>query len=198
MHKKTTTDILIVGVGGQGIVLASEVLASVAMTAGLDVKQNEVHGMAQRGGSVTSHVRFGNRIYSPTIEKGHADYLLSFEMLEAARWIEYLHKDGVAIMNNQRIDPITVASGTAEYPGNIPLLLRKRYENLMEVDGIAIAQTAGNTRAVNMALLGALSFYLSFDNQLWGDVIRRKVPAKTLEINLTAFRTGRAFAKEMA
>jgi indolepyruvate ferredoxin oxidoreductase, beta subunit len=185
-------NILIVGVGGQGIVLASEVLASVCLTAGHDVKQSEVHGMAQRGGSVTSHVRFGKEVFSPTIEKGEADIMVSFELMESMRWLEYLASDGIAIVNKQRIDPMTVASGKAKYPGRIAEVLKYRSSHLDLVDGMALARKAGNLKTINVILLGVLSKHLEFDKQLWVDAISNRVPEKTKDINIKAFELGRA------
>ena len=198
MKEKKTTDILIVGVGGQGIVLASEIIASVCLAAGYDIKQSEVHGMAQRGGSVVSHVRFGAKVHSPIIEKGYADFLLLFEMLESLRWIDYLHPDGVAFINKHRIDPITVTSGETKYPNNIQDIIQKQCNHMILIDGLDIAQKSGSIRAVNMVFLGALSKYLKFDIHLWDESIRNRVPAKTLEINLAAFQAGRNIVKQVS
>ncbi len=191
MTSKKTTNILIAGVGGQGIVLASEVISMVCLDAGYDVKQSEVHGMAQRGGSVTSHVRFGNIVYSPTIEKGKADILLSFELLETLRWIDYLNPEGIVIVNNLRIDPMTVAGGSAQYPDNIPELLQGRCRQLVSVNGNELALKAGNSKAVNITLLGVLSRYLEFSPETWKNAITGRVPQKTISINLLAFDYGR-------
>ncbi|MCK4966524.1 indolepyruvate oxidoreductase subunit beta [bacterium] len=191
MENNSITNVLIVGVGGQGIILASEILASVCIASGCDVKQSEVHGMAQRGGSVTSHVRFGREVFSPTIEEGCADYLLAFEMLEALRFIDYLKTDGVVFVNRQQIDPITVASGVSEYPQDILFLLKDCSKNVLEIDGLNIAVNAGHIRAVNVALLGALSTYLGFDENTWEENIKKHVPVKSYDINLKAFYEGR-------
>jgi len=185
-----TTNILIVGVGGQGIVLSSEILAKVALAGGFDVKQNEVHGMAQRGGSVTSHVRYGEIVFSPTIEPGTADVLLAFEQLEALRWSHYLAPDGLALVNQQKIAPITVAAGTVAYPENIEQRLQQQCPRFKSIPGLAIAEKAGNLRVVNMALLGALAQHLEFEKQLWLDCIRQRVPGRTIEMNLAAFNAG--------
>jgi indolepyruvate ferredoxin oxidoreductase beta subunit len=185
-----TTNILIVGVGGQGIVLSSEILAKVALAGGFDVKQNEVHGMAQRGGSVTSHVRFGEVVFSPTIEPGTADVLLAFEQLEALRWLHYLAPNGIALVNLQKIDPITVAAGAVAYPENIEQKLQQGCPQFKSINGLDIAEKAGNLRAVNMVLLGALSRHLEFEKQLWEDCIRQRVPGRTIEMNLAAFHAG--------
>ena len=192
---KKIENILLVGVGGQGIVLASEVLAAVCLASGHDVKQSEVHGMAQRGGSVTSHVRFGPEVFSPTIEKGEADIMLSYELLESMRWLDYLSRDGVAIVNNQRIDPMTVASGKAKYPQRIADVLKVRSKHLDLVDCQAIARKVGNLRTVNVILLGVLSKHLDFDEELWIEALKNRVPENTVDINIKAFNAGRKFNK---
>ena len=194
--EKTTTNTLFVGVGGQGIILASEILTGLCLETGYDVKQSEVHGMAQRGGSVTSHVRYGAHVGSPTIETGFADYLVSFEMLEAIRWANYLRPDGAAFVNTQKIGPMTVTTGAAEYPDGIQDRFRQRRGHVVFVDGLAIAREAGNVRAVNVALLGALSTGMEFDPELWKTCIGNRVPEKTLEVNLAAFEAGRGAAEQ--
>lgn len=194
MSNNTVKNILIVGVGGQGIVLSSEIMAKVCMSAGYDVKQNEVHGMAQRGGSVSSHVRYGKQVFSPLIEQGKADVLLAFEQLEALRWSHHLAPTGVAIVNTQKLEPVTVTSGAAKYPDDIPEKLKAACPNLQLINGIGIATQAGNIRAVNMALLGALSARLEFPAETWTDCIEKRVPPRTIEINLKAFNEGRRVA----
>lgn len=189
-----TKNILIVGVGGQGIILASELVAKVAISKGYDVKQSEVHGMAQRGGSVSSNVRYGDAVYSPTIAKGEADVLLSFEFLEAQRWIEFLSPKGVAIVNTQRIDPMPVASGKAEYPKTIQETLKNKSHVLHLIDGQELAEQAGHIKAVNVALLGVLSTILEFKEDVWQTAIKNRVPAKTIDINFKAFNLGRQAA----
>ena len=191
MTRKTTTNILIVGVGGQGILLASEIIAAVCLASGHDVKQSEVHGMAQRGGSVTSHVRFGPKVYSPTIERGRADFLMSFEMLEALRWADYLEETGVAVVSRQRIGPITVTTGAETYPENVEDLIRERCGSAVFVDGLAMAERAGNRRVVNSALLGVLSRHMGFEEALWEACIRNRVPPRSFEVNMKVFREGR-------
>jgi len=190
----TEKNILIVGVGGQGIILASEVLSMVALSQGYDVKQSEVHGMAQRGGSVSSNVRYGKAVYSPTISKGEADILLSFEMLESLRWLDYLSQKGVAVVNTQRIDPMPVASGKAEYPKQIEERLRRGASKLHLIDGQGLAEKAGHIKSVNVALLGVLSTLLDFDKEIWETTIKNRVPAKTIDINFKAFNLGREAA----
>ncbi|MFC1558090.1 indolepyruvate oxidoreductase subunit beta [candidate division KSB1 bacterium] len=197
MDNNSITNVLIAGVGGQGIILASEILASVCFTSGCDVKQSEVHGMAQRGGSVTSHVRFGREVFSPTIEERCADYLLAFEMLEALRFSDYLKTGGVMLVNRQQIDPITVASGVSEYPQDILLLLKDCSKNVLEIDGLNIAVHAGHMRAVNAVMLGALSTYLGFDENIWKKSIKKHVPVKSYDINLKAFYEGRKLAQPL-
>jgi indolepyruvate ferredoxin oxidoreductase beta subunit len=188
-------NVLVVGVGGQGIILAAEVLAGVCLEVGLDVKQSEVHGMAQRGGSVVAHVRFGRKIYSPVIERGRADYLLAFEMLEALRWADYLHENGLALVNRQRINPIRVAGGGMggglDYPDNLEDSLSDACARLKIIDGLAIADRQGLGKAVNVALLGALSAFLEFDDSTWRKVIGRRVPKPTVGLNLAVFDAGR-------
>lgn len=190
--QNAVTNVLIAGVGGQGILLVSEILSEVCMRAGYDVKKSEVHGMAQRGGSVTSHVRFGRRVYSPLIEQGKADVLLSFEPLEAMRWSGLLKPDGTILVNDQRIEPMTFTSGRVSYPEGLIERLRTLAHRVIVVDGLGIARAAGNLRTVNTALLGALSNYLDMDGSLWIEVIRHRVPPKTWEANVKAFETGRA------
>ena len=194
MDGEGSIDVLFAGVGGQGIILASEVLAMLGLEAGCDVKQSEVHGMAQRGGSVTSHVRIGRRVSSPTIEHGRAGYLVSFEMLEALRFVSYLRDDGTAFVNTQRIAPITVSTGAAEYPEDIEDKIRGRCSRVVFVDGLEIAQAAGSIRSVNVAMLGALSTHLPYEVDLWRQCIRKRVPEKTLEVNMAAFEAGRSAA----
>ena len=187
----STTNILIAGVGGQGILLSGEIIAQACLKAGYEVKKSEVHGMAQRGGSVTSHVRFGRRVFSPLIPKGQADVLLAFEQLEALRGIDYLRPSGTVVVNNQRIAPITVTSGSANYPEAVIEKLQQLASDVIVVEGLDIAREAGNLRAVNVALLGALSRLLSLEESVWFEAIREKVPQKALEANLAAFEMGR-------
>jgi indolepyruvate ferredoxin oxidoreductase, beta subunit len=187
----TIKNIFIAGVGGQGILLASEIVASAALASGLDVKQSEVHGMAQRGGSVTSHVRFGPKVYSPTIEPGTADVLISFELLEALRWIEYLAPAGVVVVNRHRINPMPVASGKMAYPPDVEKTLAQYSQKVYCIDAHSLALKAGHARAVNMVLLGTSSLVMNLNENLWRQVIAKRVPAKTLDINLKAYELGR-------
>jgi indolepyruvate ferredoxin oxidoreductase beta subunit len=185
------TNILIVGVGGQGVILASDIIAAVMMRAGHDVKKSEVHGMAQRGGSVTSHVRFGPKVYSPIIRKGEADILFSFEQLETLRYLDFLHDDSVILVNDQKILPPSVTMGKDVYPPDIPERLKARYPRCSLVNALEAAQDAGSSKAVNIALIGALSNCFTMEARLWQEVISSMLPAKLIELNLKAFSLGR-------
>ncbi|MBI2908730.1 MAG: indolepyruvate oxidoreductase subunit beta [Chloroflexi bacterium] len=187
------------GVGGQGIVLASDALAEVAMLAGWDVKKSDALGMAQRGGSVVSHIRLGDKVYSPMIEKGKADILLAFEKLEGARWIGHLAPGGIAIVNDQAILPLSVSSGAEAYPADDEIvgILKSRTERFFVAPGEAIARGLGNIRTLNMIMLGFLSTILPIDLEMWRECIPRYVPSRFLELNLRAFAEGRARAPEM-
>jgi indolepyruvate ferredoxin oxidoreductase beta subunit len=184
-------NILMVGVGGQGVILASEILSEVMMRAGYDVKKSEVHGMAQRGGSVSTHVRFGNKVYSPLIKKGDADILFSFEVLESVRYLDFLKKDALIIVNNQKVLPPSVTLGADTYPDNIPGILHERFSKVDMVDALEIAKRAGNSRALNVAFLGALSRYIEVDEGMWKEVIASMLPPKLVEVNTKAFSMGR-------
>ena len=182
--------IMIVGVGGQGTLLASRILGRVLLDEGYDVKLSEVHGMSQRGGSVVTYVRFGDKVYSPTVEKGEADFVLSFEELESARWLPYLKKDGVLITNTQKMDPMPVITGAADYPDALSMV-RRAGARVVEADALAMAQKAGSVRAVNVALIGVLSAMTDIPQEKWENAIRATVPAKFTDVNLAAFRLGR-------
>lgn len=186
-----TTNILLAGVGGQGILLASEVLSEVCLMAGLDVKKNEIHGMSQRGGSVVSHVRFGEKVYSSIIPEGEVDILFSFELLETCRYLPFLRKEGRVVANNWKIAPPSVALGKQEYPAHLTETIRSRFSNTTIVEGLDIALEVGNAKTVNTVLLGALSNMLDFDHDLWLTALERMVPPKLLDINLKAFAAGR-------
>lgn len=187
--KKNTTNIVICGVGGQGIILASNVLCSVAFSEGLDVKKSEVHGMAQRGGSVITHVRFGKKVYSPLIEEGTSDFILAFERLEALRYLPYLKENGIMIVNDREIPPMSVLVGAVTYPQDIDRRLKKRGETHF-VDATSIAFELGNVRAVNIILLGVLSKFLNFKKQSWKEAIGKNVKERFVELNITAFNRG--------
>ena len=181
--------IVIVGVGGQGTLLASRILGALADKLGAEVKVSEVHGMAQRGGNVITHVRIGSGVFSPLVEPGGADYLLAFELLEALRALPYLKKDGTLILNTQRISPMPVITGAAAYPEDIPEKLSGTCRTI-PMDALALAQRAGDERAVNLALLGALCRLTKTDPATWRSAIEACVPQKTLNVNLAAFELG--------
>lgn len=184
-------NILIVGVGGQGTLLASVFLGNLALQSGYDVKLSEVHGMAQRGGSVVTHVKISeNKIGSPLIEEGGADAIVAFELLEAYRWTHYLKKGGKMYVNNNEINPMPVIIGAAEYPANIKEYLRDKTGSVMTFDALAIAERCGSAKAVNTVLLGALAKDLPFSEELWMDVIEQNVKPKFAELNKKAFKEG--------
>jgi indolepyruvate ferredoxin oxidoreductase beta subunit len=184
---------LLVGVGGQGILTASDVVAEVGLAIGLDAKKSEVHGFSQRGGVVESHVRWGRSVASPLAEKGTVDMLLAFETLEAARWIDWLRPGGTVLANRQRIVPMSVSAGDAAYPGDeaIQAALHARAGRVTFVEGLAIAERLGNPRLANTALLGALSAHMEVDPAVWLTVVERRVPPKYVELNRAAFWEGR-------
>ncbi len=190
--RETTINIVVAGVGGQGILLTSNILAQVAFEHGYEVKKSEVHGMAQRGGSVVSEVRFGRKVYSPLIKKGEADFLLGMEKLETLRFIPYLKPEGLIIVNNLEIPPLGVTLGEEKYPDNIYTLLKKRTSRIIKVNALQIASKVGNLKTMNVVLLGVLSCFLPFSPSAWKKVIERRVPAKSLDDNLKAFEQGRA------
>ena len=185
-----TKNIMVVGVGGQGTLLASKLLGRILLTKGYDVKVSEVHGMSQRGGSVVTYVRYGDKVYSPIIDKGEADFILSFELLEAARWTEYLRADGTIITNTQQIDPMPVVTGAAEYPAELTEKMKAAGLNIDAFDALAPAMEAGSAKAVNLVLLGRLSKYFDFTGDEWMAAIEASVPEKFLEINKKAFALG--------
>lgn len=181
--------IMIVGVGGQGSLLASKLLGKLLMNEGLDVKVSEVHGMSQRGGSVVTYVRCGEKVYSPVIDKGGADCIVSFEKLEAARWVEYLKKDGVIITNTQQIDPMPVITGAAEYPENILDELQTKVK-VDALDALSLATEAGSSKAVNIVLMGRLAKYFDISYDKWIEAIETTVAPKFVELNKKAFELG--------
>ncbi len=191
----TAGNIHFCGVGGQGILLASEITASALLSAGLDVKKSEVHGMAQRGGSVEAHLRYGEKVYSPLIELGAVDIQLAFEMLEALRYLPYLHKKSKVIVNTQQIMPPVVAIGKAIYPEQILEQLAERELEVVAVDGFDIAEKAGNVKAANVVLVGALSAFLPVAEDVFIEVIRQRVPERFIDVNLAAFAEGRKVGK---
>jgi indolepyruvate ferredoxin oxidoreductase, beta subunit len=191
MTKKT--DFLLAGVGGQGVLTASDIVAEVGMALGLDAKKSEVHGFSQRGGVVESHVRWGKRVAAPLGEKGHIDYLLAFELMESARWIEFLKPGGTVIVNRQRIVPMSATVGDAVYPSDdaIDQALRAVTDKVIYVDGLDVAQELGNKNLANTVLLGALAREMDVDPEVWLDVIVKRVPHKYIEENKKAFWAGR-------
>ena len=184
-----TRNIMIVGVGGQGTLLTSRILGGITVRAGYDVKLSEVHGMAQRGGSVVTFVRYGDKVNEPIVEEGCADVLIAFERLEALRYAHFLKIDGVLIVNDQRIDPMPVVIGAAKYPENIIEGLEKNYK-VLRIDAMDEAIKLGNSRTFNVIVLGMAARHMDFKKEDWLEVIRETVPAKTVDINLKAFELG--------
>ena len=180
---------MIVGVGGQGTLLTSRIIGKTALSMGYDVKISEVHGMAQRGGSVVTFVRFGENVYEPVVEEGDADIIIAFERLEAQRYAHYLKKDGVLIVNDCRIDPMTVVIGAKEYPENILENLRANHP-VYAIDGIQIAKALGNSKVLNSVVLGFAAKHIGFDAEVWQNIIADTVPPKTVELNQKAFTEG--------
>ena len=184
-----TKNIMIVGVGGQGTLLTSRILGGITVKAGYDVKLSEVHGMAQRGGSVVTYVRYGEKVSEPIVEEGQADVLIAFERLEALRYAHFLKKDGVIIVNDQRIDPMPVVTGATIYPENIIENLEKDYK-VISVDAMEEALKLGNSRVFNVIILGIAAKHMDFEKDMWLEVIRETVPPKTVDINIAAFERG--------
>ena len=186
-----TTNVLVVGVGGQGVILASDIMCEVFMKAGHDVKKSEVHGMAMRGGIVTSHFRFGKKVYSPLIKEGEVDILFAFEQLEGLRWLNHLKPGGKVVMNDHKINPPACNLGEMEYPKGIPELIRSKFGNLYLVKGTEIAFGIGDIRAANVVLLGAISKLFEVKEEVWLDTILNHLPSKVHELNRKAFSAGR-------
>ena len=185
-----TKNIMIVGVGGQGSLLASKLLGRMLLQKGYDIKVSEVHGMSQRGGSVVTYVRFGDKVYSPVIDKSEADFIVSFELLEAARWTEYLKPGGKIVVNTQEINPMPVIIGAAEYPQGLVEQMQAAGLDVDAIDALSLAEQAGSSKAVNIVLMGRLSKYFDIPAQEWLEAIEASVPAKFLELNKKAFRLG--------
>jgi len=183
-------DVFIAGVGGQGTILAGRIISHVGLEKGLDVKLSETHGMAQRGGSVVTHVRLGEKVYSPLIPRGKADYLLAFEQLEALRWIDFLSETGTVITNTQRLNPLPVLTGMSGYPENVLEKIRSQARFTLAIDVLKETVAAQNTRVTNLVLIGALASFVNFEPFEWECVIAELVPPALLEINLQAFREG--------
>ncbi len=186
-----TKNVMIVGVGGQGSLLASKLLGYLLLTEGYDVKVSEVHGMSQRGGSVVTYVRFGEKVYSPIIDKGEADFIVSFEKLEAARYVEYLKTDGRIVVNTQEIDPMPVITGAAGYPEDLIEKLKALGVAVDALDCLSLAEEAGSAKAVNLVLMGRLSRYFDIPEEKWLMAIEKCVPAKFVDLNRKAFALGR-------
>ena len=186
-----TKNIMIVGVGGQGSLLASNLLGHLLLTQGYDVKVSEVHGMSQRGGSVVTYVRYGDKVASPIIDQGEADYIVSFELLEAARWLSYLKPEGQIVTNIQQIDPMPVITGAAQYPEHLVEKMRTAGAKVDALDCLKLASEAGSSKAVNLVLLGRLSHYFEMPGEAWQEAIEACVPVKFLELNKKAFELGK-------
>ena len=186
-----TKNVMIVGVGGQGSLLASKLLGRLLLSKGYDIKVSEVHGMSQRGGSVVTYVRYGDKVYSPVIDKGEADFIVSFELLEAARWTEFLKPGGKIIVNTQQINPMPVIIGAAQYPENLLEKMRSAGLDVDALDALSLAEAAGSSKAVNIVLMGHLSRYFDFTEEEWQEALEQSVTPKFLEMNKKAFAMGR-------
>ena len=189
-----TKSIMIVGVGGQGTLLTSRILGSVAMQQGFDVKMSEVHGMSQRGGSVVTYVKYGDKVYSPIIDLGEADYILAFERLESARWVPYLKKTGTIILNDRPISPMPVITGAMQYPDNIVEKLTDKGVKIIASDALSMAKQAGNAKSVNVVLIGIISAIMDVPEDMWQKALEDCVKPKFVEVNKKAFALGREYA----
>ena len=190
-----TKSVMIVGVGGQGSLLASRLLGNGLLAQGYDVKVSEVHGMSQRGGSVVTYVKYGDKVYSPVIEKGEADAVISFELLEAARCLPYLKKGGHLITSTQQIDPMPVITGAAEYPTDIVEKIKAKGADIIAVDALSLAEQAGTAKASNVVLMGVLASRMDYPEELWQKALEQCVPPKFLELNKKAFELGKNAGK---
>ena len=186
-----TKNIMIVGVGGQGTLLASKLLGKLLSTKGYDVKVSEVHGMSQRGGNVVTYVRYGDHVYSPIIDKGEADLIISFELLEAARWTEYLRKGGRIVTNLQQINPMPVITGATQYPQDLVKKMQDMGITIDAFDALSLAEEAGTSKAVNMVLMGKVSNYFDFSEETWDEAIEQSVKPQFKEMNKKAFHLGK-------
>ncbi len=196
---RTALNVLMVGVGGQGTVMASDILSNAALAEGFDVKKSDALGMSQRGGSVVSHVRMGPEVFSPLVKGGDAHILLGFEKLEAARWTSHLRSDGLAVINNQAIPPFSVSSGSEKYPSDEAILelLHARTRHVHLVEGVELAQKAGSPKALNAAMLGFLSIFLDvISKEVWVECLAKAIPPKLLNMNMAAFENGRNSAMD--
>jgi indolepyruvate ferredoxin oxidoreductase, beta subunit len=183
-------NIMLVGVGGQGTLLASRVLGNVAMKKSFDVKVSEVHGMSQRGGSVVTYVKLGEKVFSPLIDKNEADIIIAFEQLEALRWLNFLKEGGRLIINEQKIDPMPVIIGKAKYPENILVKIKENYHNSVSIDALAIAKECGNIKAVNIVLIGMMAHSTDIEKSIWIEALKEVIPAKLIDVNIKAFEAG--------
>ena len=182
--------IMIVGVGGQGTLLASRILGQALLNQGFDIKVSEVHGMSQRGGSVVTYVKYGEKVYSPVVRDCEADLIIAFEQLESVRWINHLKKDGKVIINTQEIDPMPVVIGTVEYPKDLINSIKQKNISITALDALSLAIEAGSPKAVNVVLIGVLANIMDFDKSVWIDAVKETVPQKFLDMNLKAFDLG--------
>lgn len=190
-----TKSIMIVGVGGQGTLLASRILGVALISNGFDVKVSEVHGMSQRGGSVVTYVKYGSKVNSPIVNEGEADLILAFEQLEAARWLQYLKKDGTLIINTQKIDPMSVIIGNSVYPDGVLDAINKAGAKTTNLDALSLAVSAGSAKAVNVVLIGVMASHMDLNRDVWINAIKNTVPEKFLEMNLKAFDLGYNYNK---
>ena len=190
MKEQNVKSILLAGVGGQGILRASDIMCHAMMEAGFDVKKSEVHGMAQRGGCVTSHVRYGTRVFSPLAEPGSIEILLAFEKMEALRYLKFLSKDASIILNTEEINPPAVNMGDMPYPGEIVDFLKNNYPRVVSFNAVELALQAGNAKAANVVLLGAVSKLIGMEKSVWEKVIKEAFPQKLIKLNLDAFQMG--------
>ena len=186
-----TTNVLVAGVGGQGVILASDIMCEVFMEAGFDVKKSEIHGMAMRGGIVTSHFRFGKKVYSPLIKEGEVDILFAFEQLEGLRWIHHVRPTGKILMNDNKVNPPAVNLGEMDYPKDIPKIIQSKFKDFYLVKGTEIALQAGDIWAANVVLLGAMSKLFTIQDSLWLDTILGHLPPKVHDLNRKAFTAGK-------
>ena len=191
MSNIETKSILLAGVGGQGTLRASDIMCLAMMETGLDVKKSEVHGMAQRGGCVTSHVRYGKKVYSPLAKLGSINLLVAFEKMETLRYLNYLTKNATIIVNADEIYPPAVSSGAMPYPEDVISFLKSNYNQVKEIDATALAKKSGNVKAANIVLLGAISNLMNIPPSIWEGVIKKAFPEKLVKVNLTAFQKGR-------
>jgi len=190
------TNIMIVGVGGQGTLLTSRILGDVALSSGVDVKVSEVHGMSQRGGSVVTYVKMGEKIFSPVIEKNEADIILCFEKLEALRWIDYAKKDATIIINTQRIDPMPVIIGKAKYPENIIEKIKANYNKVVDVPALDMAKKCGNIKTANVVMIGVMAQCTEIDKEIWLKAVEKTVKPQFVDVNIKAFNLGYDFARD--